>query len=72
MITLKPCPFCDNTPSFTSVEIMDERRYVEMKLICCIEMSETLGFSKYKDMLEPDIADYLKLQLIDRWNIRKN
>lgn len=57
-------------PSFTSLKYKDERRYVVMKLECCIEMKEVLNFSQYRNLNEVDIVDKLKLELIERWNKR--
>lgn len=70
LIILKCCPFCDAAPLFTLLEYKDDRRYVEMKLECCIEMKEVLNFSQYRNLNEVDIIDKLKLDLMNRWNTR--
>lgn len=66
------CPFCDEWPAFSCVETKDERRYVEMLLECncSVQMSETLGWSKYSKMNDQQISADLKSRLTARWNTR--
>ncbi len=71
MTTLSTCPFCDEQPSFTDVELKDERRYAEKQLRCCsITMSAALSFGKYKGLTDAQIDHTLRSELVKNWNQR--
>lgn len=71
MTKLLSCPFCDEEPSFTDVELKDERRYAEKLLRCCsIEMSATLSFGQYKGLTDAQIDHQLRSELVKNWNTR--
>lgn len=68
---LEPCPFCHDQPSFSDVELKDERRYAEKLLRCCsVEMSATLSFSQYKGLTDAQIDHALRSELVKNWNMR--
>lgn len=67
---LLPCPFCGETPIFSDVEERDDRRYMRMLLECCITMSASIGYSKFKYMSDKEVKDYLTSKLINKWNSR--
>lgn len=65
------CPFCDEQPSFTDVELKDDRRYAEKLLRCCsMEMSATLSFGQYKGLTDAQIDHQLRSELVKGWNTR--
>ena len=70
MTDLLPCPFCGGDPWFDKPQAYDDRRYMAMHLECCAKMQATIGYSKYRNMSEEDIAAALKQQLIAAWNTR--
>lgn len=71
VLALADCPFCGGQPSFTDVELKDERRYAEKLLRCCsIEMSATLSFSQYKGLVDAQIDHQLRSELVKNWNTR--
>lgn len=71
MTDLSCCPFCDERPSFTDVELKDERRYAEKQLRCCsITMSATLSFGQYKGLTDAQIDHTLRSELVKNWNTR--
>lgn len=69
-ITLLPCPFCGNVPSFTGVEDRDDRRYMEMELECCVTMTASIGYGRFRSMTPAEIKDDLTRQLVEQWNRR--
>jgi hypothetical protein len=70
--SLTPCPFCDNLPQFVYDGWQDERRYVQMRLTCCAEMTASIGWNKARDMTEKDIKTELTEHLAKQWNTREN
>ena len=67
---LKPCPFCGGMPDFGWVEEKDERRYVQLDLICCVTMSDTLSFHEHKSLSDDETEARLKTSLAESWNRR--
>lgn len=67
---VKPCPFCGSQPRFSDVEYIDDRRYVQMELECCVTMSAVLGYQKYSGMTDKAIHAVLTDRLTKHWNIR--
>lgn len=69
-MTLLSCPFCSSVPTFSDVEEKDDRRYVEMRLECCITMQAGIGWRSYRDMSHPDRKEHLQKELTASWNKR--
>lgn len=67
---LLPCPFCSDTPTYSDVQEKDDRRYMQMSLMCCISMSESIGYGQFKNMSDVAIESELKNALLTAWNTR--
>jgi len=64
---LKPCPFCGEKPTQTTGQ---QHHFIggwvnDVKLFCCIEMSESFGSLKHDKTKEE-----AKKMLMERWNTR--
>jgi len=68
---LLPCPFCGNKPNLTDWEWKDDSRYVEASLVCCVTMSEAIGWRKARDMTDSAKAEELRSKLVEAWNRRE-
>lgn len=68
--TLLPCPFCGNVPFFSSVEARDDGRYMAMDLVCCVTMTASIGYGRFRNMTPAEIKDDLTHQLVEQWNRR--
>ncbi len=66
------CPFCGGDPWFEGDgdNWRDDRRYVQMKLVCCVTMSSAIGWSAARDMQSKDREEFLKKALVEKWNKR--
>jgi Lar family restriction alleviation protein len=69
---LLPCPFCGDTPVFEGdgENWQDERRYVQMKLVCCTSMSKAIGWNRARDMTPKAREAELRAKLTEQWNRR--
>lgn len=65
-----PCPFCGKQPEFSSYRECDDRRYVKMELECCVIMSQSMGWSEFKNKTDIAITEDLKAELTHEWNRR--
>lgn len=72
MEVLKECPFCGGEPWFkgSAADWKDDRRYVELSLICCVQMTETIGWMRARDMLVRERDKELRERLSLKWNTR--
>lgn len=70
---MKTCPFCGNQPAFegNAGVWQDDSRYVELSLVCCVRMTESLGWRKARQMTVEERTKVLKELLIARWDTRE-
>lgn len=69
---LEGCPFCGETPCWEGdgANWKDEKRYVQMKLMCCVTMSCSISWMVAREMLVEDRTKEMKNSLTKRWNTR--
>jgi len=69
---LKPCPFCGGQPHFEgdASKWRDESRYVELSLVCCATMNESIGWRRARDMQPQERDQELRDRLATAWNRR--
>lgn len=69
---LLDCPFCGGTPKFSTANERDDRRYVAMELECCVVMTDSIGWGRFKSMTDDEIKAELTASLTKTWNTRAN
>jgi Restriction alleviation protein Lar len=69
---LLPCPFCGDEPVITgdTSHWMDDARYVQLSIVCCSTMTETIGWRRARDMTVTERDVELRARLTDSWNKR--
>jgi hypothetical protein len=68
----KDCPFCGGKPYFDGCvdDRRDEGRYVQLSLVCCVTMTEAIGWKKAISMTTKEKETTLREKLISQWNTR--
>lgn len=69
---LLSCPFCGGTPNFegSAADWQDEHRYVELSLVCCVTMTEAIGWRAAAAMTVEARTAALRAKLTAAWNTR--
>lgn len=71
---IEGCPWCGELPWFegNGDNWQDDRRYVQMQLVCCARMSTGIGWDRAREMSPQEREDLMKKNLIAQWNSRYN
>lgn len=66
------CPFCGDTPQFTSLKWSDNNDYASLNLECCVTMEEAVwwSFMLKLGLNDETVTEKMKETLTKRWNER--
>lgn len=71
-VQLKGCAHCGSTPVYEGdpADWHDDSRYVQLSLVCCVTMVETIGWRQARDMSVNERRALMESRLAARWNTR--